>query len=97
MLGNDIELYTDNSEYAIRETCRSMNGHHQIFIICARNSGMGIIIDGHHTAYDDVIVRFCPVISNDGDYAWIQQTKGLGYDVIWRGSSILHSNWSRNC
>ena len=83
-----------NSPFStIRETCVSVNGGHQIQTFVTRASGMGVIVDGGTKMnFDDFSVRYKPCISNDGFYAWIVQTPGKGYDVVWQGNSVGHSS-----
>lgn len=83
--------YAGNSNYTICEKSYSRNGQHEIFTLVTPNSGMGVDVDGIKHLYDFVGVIYSPVISDDGNYAWLQENKGKGYDVIWNNKSILHS------
>lgn len=88
------ENYTGNAEYTVRDSCISANGLHKISTFVTSRSGMGVSVDGQWKRYDDVAVRYYPIISDDGHYAWCQQLSGSGYDVMWNGKSILHSGAS---
>lgn len=83
--------YSGNRDYTIREKYSSVNGKHEISTFVTNNSGMGIIIDGDYKYYSDYAIRYRPVISDNGAYAWAQQMKGRGYDILWQGKSVLHS------
>lgn len=75
-----------------RETNWSADGNHQISTFVTRKSGMGVMVDGESKEFDDFVVRYCPAITNSGEYAWIEQMPGKGYDVIWNNQSICHSS-----
>ena len=89
--GASPEVYNGNSKYTIREKSLSVDGNHEISTFVTNNSGIGVVVDGEFKYYDDYAIRFCPVISENGQYAWAQQLKGSGYDIIWQNKSILHS------
>ena len=74
-----------------RELSVSPDGKHSISVFVAR-LGMGISIDGVEHLYDDCTVRFCPAIDDEGNFIWIQETKGKGYDVMWMDKSVRHSS-----
>ncbi len=76
----------------IREASKSLDGIHQISTFVTRTSGMGVLVDGESKEFDDFAVRYCPAITNSGEYAWIEQMPGKGYDVIWNNQSICHSS-----
>lgn len=95
-LDDPIEKYQGNGEYVIRESRKSVNCVHQISTLCTSSGGMGIIVDDSIFKFDDVVVRYSPVVSDDGQYAWVEQQKVSGYDVIWLDKSILHSRYCLN-
>ncbi len=86
------KVYSGNNKYTIREKVLSVNMQHQISTFVTNNSGMGVIVDGEFLYFDDYAVRYRPIISDDGEYAWAQQMKGYGYDIIWQNHSVLHSD-----
>ena len=82
---------TGNSNYTICETSSSKDDAHQISTFVTPNAGMGLLIDGIRIEYNDVGVRYNPIINDSGNYAWIQQISGKEYDLVWKSKSILHS------
>ena len=81
-----------NKKNEVREASKSVDDKHSISTFVTRTRGMGVLVDGAEKQYDDFGVRYCPVISDDGDYGWVEQMPGRGYDVIWNDQSILHSS-----
>lgn len=75
----------------IREMSVSADGHHKISTFVTRSSGIGLVIDGVQKHYDDFSMRYSPVIDNGGHFAWIQESKGKGYEIMWQGQSVLLS------
>ena len=75
----------------ISEISVSADGVHRISSYVTRLHGMGIDVDGEKRDFDDYSIRYCPVIDNKAHYAWVSETKGKGYEVVWEGKSILHS------
>lgn len=80
-----------NNNPVIREKSVSADGRHQIATLVTRSQGIGVEIDGTGRGFDDFSIRFCPVIDNAGHYAWILETKGRGYEIMWMDKSILLS------
>lgn len=90
--GSIEKAYNGNNKYTIRESTYSLNGKHQISTFVTNDCGVGVIIDGDFKYYNDVTMRYRPVISDDGHYAWAQQLKGRGYEIIWEGHSIIQKD-----
>lgn len=94
-LDNGVEIskeYSGNEPYTIRETRSSVSGVHHISTFVTNRSGMGIELDGEKKYYDDIAIRYKPVVGNNGKYAYAQQLKGSGYDIIWEGKSVKKSS-----
>lgn len=84
-------FYSGNNEFTIREISQSVNSKHEVSTFVTSKRGMGVMIDGVRKDFDDVAMRYCPVVNDEGTYAYVRQLKGLGYDVVLEEKSVLHS------